>query len=52
MKIKDNFDIQEEYRGDNASALAEELYLEQQKKKESKEWKAESYLFTEKNIKQ
>ena len=50
MKIKDNFDIQEECRGDNASALAEELYLEQQKKKESKEWKAESYLFTEKNI--
>ena len=39
MKIKENFDIPIEYRGDNASALAEELYLEQQKKKESKNGK-------------
>ncbi len=38
MKIKENFDIPIEYRGDNASALAEELYFKQ-KKKESKNGK-------------
>lgn len=40
MKIKENFNIPIEYRGDNASALAEELYLEQ--KKESKNGKRKS----------